>query len=142
LAEDFLRWHYINLRAHLKQPEHYLLVTPPNRHAPKPDHAVFWAKALAGATGILWAGSLSKIETSNSQSSQKEKTLPDRQLVELTVENFQLPREMAQNRHIIFVDDLITSGNTAQAARRALQCRRSFEVWSLAWRPRLLATDP
>lgn len=43
-------------------------------------------------------------------------------------------------KHVIFIDDIVTTGATAQSARKAVRSSLGFEVWCLAQR-RQLATE-
>ncbi|PIS10519.1 MAG: hypothetical protein COT73_08945 [Bdellovibrio sp. CG10_big_fil_rev_8_21_14_0_10_47_8] len=45
-----------------------------------------------------------------------------------------------REKHVIFIDDIVTTGATVMAARRAMKGISGFEVWTLA-RRRLLAPD-
>ncbi len=102
------------------------MVLPPRKK--KEDHAYWWAQALSS-----WslASVVDCLEFDGNQKSQKLKSLKERQerkFVRRDEYDF-------ENAKVIFVDDTITSGGTAQAAFEALNYPDDFEVWTLVSRP-------
>jgi len=109
------------------------------------DHAFCLAKALSDVTG--WhLNNILEFKNTEIQA-QKGKTLNERkQRVFKLRENIKIltknPNEFienVQNVHIgtiIFVDDVVTTGNTALAAWKALQHPINFEIWCIAIQPR------
>ena len=92
------------------------------------DHGFFWAKALSEQTG--WPAS-SLLSRQPENKSQKKKNITSRKKAVF----FPPAKTLAPENHsMIFVDDVVTSGATALAARWALNNPRSFMVWSIFWR--------
>ncbi len=95
------------------------------------DHARVWAEALGQVLGIPVVKALA--HTSEHQS-QKKKSRHERQKISLEC------RTTLRRQHVIFIDDIVTTGSTAIAAKRAIGRTQGFEVWCLAHR-RQLATE-
>ncbi len=94
------------------------------------DHAFTFAHAVAGVTGIAIWPLLEK----QSSSVQKTKSRQDRLRLKLKPNPFEFKKFQAQEPRVIFIDDVITSGATAQAAFYALNSPACFEVWTIARR--------
>jgi predicted amidophosphoribosyltransferase len=92
------------------------------------------SQVLAQAFSSLLGLPVYDVLENGSQSPQKGRLKRDRERILLTAK-VQFP-----DKHVIFIDDIVTTGATAQAAANALKPNRGFEVWCLAHR-RQLATD-
>lgn len=117
----------LNLRAKL------ILVPAPARNILEPDHASFFANELAKCTG----GEVKNLLRRESLEEQKGLDLASRKktrLLPMPVNGLEVGRSEA---HIFFIDDLIVSGGTAEAAYLALGKPKYFTVLTLATRPRL-----
>ena len=92
------------------------------------DHGFFWAKALSEQTGWPVRSLLSRPLENKSQ---KKKSITGRRQAVFLAD----PKELSLKNHsMIFADDVVTSGATALAAKRALKSPAPFMVWSLFWR--------
>lgn len=106
------------------------LVPAPSRDD-REDHAALFAKALAQRLGAVYFPCLLKEHTRSQRSAGRG----ERFLLELKLDekNTALPADWAEIQWI-FVDDIITTGSTAYAARKALGNPPHFEIWVLAER--------
>ncbi len=106
-------------------------VIPPGKTR-KGDHA--W---LFGSMVVQSWPSARLIEpfVSLNTNSQKQNSLQQRTKIQLNVNDTAL--DQAALRNCIFIDDVITTGSTAQAAQQALGYPKNFAVWTLVNRPRL-----
>ena len=70
------------------------------------------------------------------QEEQKTKSLFERKRRRMSLrEDFSVP--WTKKTALIFVDDVVTTGETAHAAYRALEQPKNFEILSLCYRPKL-----
>lgn len=129
-AEEFLRRRWSE-RATKKT---YLLVPAPSRDG-RNDHALHFVKGLVAAhAGLELYNCLSR---DCGVGPQKKRKRSERQRTTLEwAENFTHAdfNAKAAGKHIIFVDDIVTTGSTARAAWRTLGKPRDFAVWALAQR--------
>ncbi len=102
------------------------IVLPPRKNAR--DHAWYWAKALGHLLRVPIADFL---VSDDIQSSQKQLNIQRRKERQMHWRG-----EDLSQKNLLFVDDAITSGATAQAAHLALGSPTNFEVWTLVARPR------
>lgn len=129
-AEEFLRRRWSDRPS--RKP--YLLIPAPSRQGKK-DHAYYFVKGLieAGA-GIELYSCLSRGSAAGAQKkrtrSQRERTAME-WAENITQKDF---NAKSAGKHVIFVDDIVTTGSTARAAWRTLGKPRDFAVWALAQR--------
>lgn len=109
-------------------PDECVLVPCPSSD-PKRKHAQILARAFSRILSIPASDSLVKI----SDGSQKKGSKAQRQKIKMDcMSDF-------QTKHVIFIDDIVTSGATARSARIAMGPCKSFQVWCLAHRRPLAA---
>jgi predicted amidophosphoribosyltransferase len=130
-AEEFQRR---RIPESLACPSRPFLVIPSPAKNGSSDHATLFANALAkGEKGLIYNCLLRE----NTADKQKKKSRSQRQRTTLGWrENFsnQDFAKMSVEKHIVFVDDVVTTGSTAVAAWRTLGKPRDFSVWALAQR--------
>jgi predicted amidophosphoribosyltransferase len=109
-----------------------VFVPAPPQHVDQQDHAYLWARALSE----VFQAPLSTVLTRSSLGPQKRMGLTERWHSVMGTK----PEEAVDlSKSYIFVDDLITTGATALAAWKALGKPASFQVWTLASRPKINA---
>jgi predicted amidophosphoribosyltransferase len=94
------------------------------------DHALSWAQALSKLIGIPI---IQPLEFMPGHTSQKTKSVSERQKITFHA------TDHPTHKHVIFIDDIVTTGATAKAAKKALGRTQGFEVWCLAHRRQLAA---
>ncbi len=108
--------------------EPLIFVPAPGKVPNCSDHAMMWAKALT----LFWGGSCRPCLKRPQGWEQKSAKIRERRSL-----GFEKTKTLSnRNSRIIFVDDVITSGATAQAAHIALGAPKKFEVWTIAFRPK------
>ncbi len=123
LAESF-SWE----RSQTQMPQQRSFFTPPPRKKNKLDHAGEFASALSQ----IWGAQVKDLRrTQLRPTQQKKRSLKERKELRF------LQESVSSDQTAIFVDDVITSGATAQAAFEALGRPRDYEVWTVACRPKL-----
>ncbi len=129
-AEEFLRRHWGD-NASQKQ---CLLIPAPSRRGSE-DHAFYFAQAFeAAGVSFEFYNCLSRTEVAGSQ---KKRTRLQRERTTIAwAENFTQADFNAKcaGKHVIFVDDVVTTGSTVRAAWRTLGRPRDFAAWALAQR--------
>lgn len=105
-----------------------LVPSPPRRVGMK-DHA--WSFAVELGKGI--SQQPINILNRDTAGSQKTRDLAARQRVQMS-SSMPVP----SHSQVVFVDDVLTTGSTAKAAYKALGRPQAFEVWTLAYRPKIL----
>lgn len=92
------------------------------------SHGQKWGQSLSELSGISHIMGLSKVKESRSQ---KGKNRSQRQALQLRLI---VDISVLRDKKIIFVDDVVTTGATLLAARKALGEPVDFECWSLCYR--------
>ncbi len=94
-----------------------------------PDHALKLAQSFSKILFVPVSTSLIK----KSIGAQKGRSKAERRGIQMEC------LSDLQTKHVIFIDDIVTSGATARSARIAVGPCRSFQVWCLAYRRQLAA---
>lgn len=92
----------------------------------RPDHASQLAKKFGDLISIETIDLLCKIKPD--EGTQKSKSKEQRSQIKF---HCKLP---VTDRHVIFIDDVVTTGATVRAAKQAIGPCQSFQVWALAQR--------
>ena len=103
-----------------------IIPSPPKREGVK-DHAFYLGQSLSLLSGYRFFPLLSRLDSTFGQQKQKNKT-HRRQL------KFQLNNYVSYFNSVIFVDDVLTTGSTAIAAKEALNPSKNFIALTIAWR--------
>lgn len=120
-----------------KELEGAVFVPAPPRANGQVDHAALLAKCFSKITGRPHLSSLERVNIKR----QKQLNRSERQKNTLRLSGIE-SREINSKQSIIFIDDVVTTGATAQAAYLALGKPKNFRVWALAHRPRLAWRPP
>lgn len=128
-------WKYYAQRMaqrHWRPQEGKVIVVPAPATRPSAhDHASLWGQSLAEALGAEFLPCLRK----SGSFSQRGADPGTRSLIELElIENYTEVVGFSTQIQWIFADDIVTTGSTARAARRALGSPVNFQVWALAQR--------
>lgn len=108
----------------------YIIPAPAKKRGHK-DHAYVLGEALVSLIGGRLFPCLSRVSTTH----QRFADIHERSFAEMEVlEKYTNSEDLAGTAVWIFVDDVVTTGATAQAAYRALGCPANFQVWALAHR--------
>ena len=105
------------------------LVSAPRRASGHRDHAYFFAEMLSRETGIPWAGSPFQ---KRSERQQRRLAGEERARALTLVKTTEL--KPSPETFWVFIDDIVTSGATAEAVYQALGRPPRFEIWCLARR--------
>lgn len=126
--QELTKWFVFELHKEVQVSSNTTYIFPCGRLG-EPDHAALFAEGLAQALG----GNMKDLQRIDQpqEGSQKQKDVEARREIQF------LPPQNALTDSVIFVDDIITSGATAQAAYEALGRPKHYQVWTLASRPKL-----
>ncbi len=106
--------------------ENCIIVPIPSSKVGEKDHAYLIAKCIAETLDIpMWDGLIWENKTKNQKFLNK---------TERFRASMKKTKSLPRNSKIILVDDLVTSGATIMAAKRAIQSLKPIEVWTLACR--------
>jgi predicted amidophosphoribosyltransferase len=100
---------------------------------PQSKHSVEIVKSINKITGLNKQMIVLRDCDHSSGKAQKFKKIQERKVRDFKF----LGDSIDKSKHYIFVDDIVTTGSTANAAWFALDMPDLFEIWSLAYRPRL-----
>lgn len=118
-----------------------LVFIPPPRRSASPDHAFCWGKALSGIwnfpliDALVWDDDADCEGATRKTSTQKRKSRLERR--QRKFKPGPLSEAIPAQAGVIFVDDVVTTGATAEAAYVALGRPKPFVVWAIAYRAKL-----
>ena len=120
-AQEFvIKWHDTALK------KDSVLIS--SESSSRKNHAQNWGKALSEHLGFPH---FCPLKPTPGVKAQKKKSRLERSLRTFDLDvDFSKPA----NKRIIFVDDVVTTGQTALAAHEALKEPSDFEIWSLIYR--------
>lgn len=119
-----------------------IFIPAPARFEKEDDHASLFAKELSRLFGSPSLKLLRRVSQAEQKGMSREERAQNRLALR---EAFNLPsgNGLAQSlgeKKIVFVDDLLVSGQTARAAYIALGKPKNFEAWTIAYRPLFFAS--
>jgi predicted amidophosphoribosyltransferase len=118
----------------------FVVVPAPPRRLNDRDHAYRLAQSVAMNLKLNLRTALvrqsGRQQKSKNMSERKKIFESEQSLIQVTDDFNATIKDEFQS--VIFVDDIITSGATAEAAYRALNRPKHFEVWTLAYRPKFI----
>jgi predicted amidophosphoribosyltransferase len=135
-AEDF--WQAYLQKKNFEIKPQTLLVPSPSKSPLEVDHAYLFCQALSEVSGIEM---LPLLRRDSKNYDQKKKSKKQRKEITLYLRE-KISPSIFEKRHIILVDDILTTGETAKAASKALRGSLSFEAWVLAYRSTLGCGTP
>ena len=131
IAKAWLRQRHLRVLPPMRLP--VAIVSAPSRRGFQLDHSGQLAQALSEISG--WPHLKILVAEPDASPSQKSRSAQQRRQ-----RRFKCNRaDIGDYDTFIFVDDVVTTGSTAQAAWHALGSPKGFEVWCLAYQPRLAA---
>lgn len=98
----------------------------------KIDHAYLWACGLATALGAEITPCL--VKSMNTRQRGATRKQRERIKFDINEKYSSLVNSLSNHKLWVFVDDVLTTGSTANAAYEALGCPKNFEVWVLGHR--------
>lgn len=129
----FLLSQKVHQREAFKKGPLIFVPAPPIRQGVK-DHAFQLALCLSE----IWGAEMSLCLERESSQSQRRAGRLERKATRIRFRPNDPTWESVRQRKktVVFVDDVVTTGSTAQAAFLALGSPSTFNVWTLAYRPR------
>jgi predicted amidophosphoribosyltransferase len=124
-----LFWSAASRRLDYYHDDEIILVPSPARDAKVLDHAGLFCRSLSKASGFPMLPILQRKDYSEQKTKRRRERLSDRFSL---VEN--ISGDLLSGKRILFVDDILTTGQTAVSAQKAIGNSKNFTVWALASR--------
>lgn len=106
------------------------VIIPAPSYSRSPDHALCLASAFSRFSGLELYNVLFPYSPEGKNRKQKQRIKTERRKIYFSVKE----KCILEDKKIIFVDDILTTGSTARAAWEALCKPRNFVIFTLAWR--------
>lgn len=115
------------------EPQKTYVVPAPSKKRGAKDHAFVLAQEYANILGYPLVNPLVRID----QGAQRGRSRQERTQIRVELDKNYKPEQFASAK-IIWVDDVLTTGATAEACHKAMGSPKNFSVWTLAYRAFLL----